>query len=288
MADEWKASPRVGGPPLFSDVGKQAKDLVTKGFLGGHTVMVSSRGPRAATITTTATIVQDVTVGIVMATFQEGNTTHNLSFATTGNQIQAQSTIANFGLAGLTAGVQTSFPGGEYGKAHITYQHDFAALHAKIHGFKAAPDLELSANLGNKRIFTGGSLLYNTETRNIGMTKAGIGFTTDDFTGSLVIDPLIAKSFDLYFTRFLSPRCQVGTHISRLYEKGLTSAKVAGSYIYNSQTTLKGRFDDRGLVAGLLQFSPNPLVTFSLLAEVNSTDLKAHPNIGVSLSYVAV
>ena len=87
MADERKASPRVGGPPLFSDVGKQAKDLVTKGFLGGHTVMVSSRGPRAATITTTATIVQELTVGIVMATFQEGNTTHNLSFATTGNQV---------------------------------------------------------------------------------------------------------------------------------------------------------------------------------------------------------
>jgi hypothetical protein len=283
MADEKT----MGGPPLFADAGKAARDLVTKGFVAGHTLMLSSPGPRAATVTTTATIVQDVTVGIVMATFQEGNTTHNLSFATTGNQIQTQSTIANFGVAGLTAGVQTSFPGGENGKAHVTYQHDFAALHAKIHGFKAAPDLELSANLGSKRMFAGGSLLYNTETRNIGMTKAGVGFTNDEFTGTLVFDPLIEKSFDLYFTRFLSPRCQVGTHIHRLYEKGLTSAKVAGSYVYNSQTTLKGRFDDKGLVAGLLQFSPNSLVTFSLLAEVNSRDLKAHPNVGLSLSYVA-
>ena len=85
MADEQKA--RVGGPALFSDVGKQAKDLVNKGFVGGHTLMLSSAGPRAATITTTATIVQDITVGIVQATFQEGNTTHTLSFATTGNQV---------------------------------------------------------------------------------------------------------------------------------------------------------------------------------------------------------
>lgn len=103
----------------------------------------------------------------------------------------------------------------------------------------------------------------------------------------MIIDPLIEKRFDLYFTRFLSPRCQVGTHIHRLTEKGLTSAKVAGSYMYNSQTTLKGRFDDKGLVAGLLQFSPNPLVTFSLLAEVNSRDLKAQPNVGLSLSVLA-
>lgn len=143
-------------------------------------------------------------------------------------QIQAQSTISNFGVSGLTAGVQTSFPNGENGKAHvyqcsnstflchgalncviscqigclwdrvpllhllwdylgvfsyvhrflftlwqITYSHDFAALHAKIHGFKAAPDLELSANLGNKKLFAGGSLLYNTDSRNINMTRAG-------------------------------------------------------------------------------------------------------------------
>lgn len=56
----------------------------------------------------------------------------------------------------------------------VTYHHDYAALHAKIHGFKAAPDLELSANFGNKRVFTGGSLMYNTESRNISMTKAGM------------------------------------------------------------------------------------------------------------------
>lgn len=55
----------------------------------------------------------------------------------------------------------------------VTYHHDYAALHAKIHGFKAAPELELSANFGNRRVFAGGSLLYNSESRAIGMTKAG-------------------------------------------------------------------------------------------------------------------
>jgi len=91
--NEVKKAPllaNIGGPALFSDVGKQAKDLVLKGFVGGHTLMLSCVGPRAATITTTATIVQDITVGIVQANFQEGNTTHNLSFATTGNQVKCR------------------------------------------------------------------------------------------------------------------------------------------------------------------------------------------------------
>jgi len=38
--------------------------------------------------------VQDITVGIVQANFQEGNTTHNLSFATTGNQVKCRRFIS--------------------------------------------------------------------------------------------------------------------------------------------------------------------------------------------------
>lgn len=90
MSKEEEKAPllaRIGGPMLFSDVGKQAKDLVHKGFVGGHMLMFSCIGPRGAAITTTATIVQDITVGVVSASFQEGNTKHDFSFATTGNQV---------------------------------------------------------------------------------------------------------------------------------------------------------------------------------------------------------
>jgi hypothetical protein len=43
--------------------------------------------------------------------------------------------------------------------------------------------------------------------------------------------------------------------------------------------------DEKGMVAALLQYSPNPpLATFSLLAEVNCRDLKQKPNIGLSFT----
>ena len=44
-------------------------------------------------------------------------------------QIQAQSTISNFGVAGLTAGLQTSFPGGADGKAHVCECFCYTLLH---------------------------------------------------------------------------------------------------------------------------------------------------------------
>ena len=88
----------------------------------------------------------------------------------------------------------------------VTYLHDYAALHAKIHGFKAAPDLELSANLGNKRIFTGGSLMYNTESRNISMTKAGmlsesLNFYPSHLLHSFICNPCNSIGWIKYQTR---------------------------------------------------------------------------------------
>lgn len=88
--------PRIGGPLLFSEVGKQAKDLVHKGFVGGHMLMLSAVGPRGASITTTATMVQDITVGIISASLQEGNTKHELSFGTMGNQVNISAWISLF------------------------------------------------------------------------------------------------------------------------------------------------------------------------------------------------
>ncbi|KAH9558778.1 hypothetical protein CY35_06G025000 [Sphagnum magellanicum] len=284
----WLFGKGVGGPLLFGEVGSQAKDLVYKGFVAGHMLMISCLGPVGSTLTSTASITQDITVGIVSASFQDGNTKHDLSFDTAGSQINASTTYTNFGVPGVTAGVQTSFPGGvNEGKAHVHYHHDFAALGVKVHGLKVAPEVELSANIGSQKLYVGGSVLYNTQLRTIGVTKAGFGFTTPEFTAAAIVDPLIDKSIDVYVTRFLSPKCQVGAHINRLQDKGLTAAKVAGSYIWDKHTIVKARFDDKGIVAGLLQYSPNPLITFSLFAELNSRDLKAHPNVGLSLSLLA-
>ncbi len=115
--------------------------------------------------------------------------------------------------------------------------------------------------------------------------STGIGYDAKEFAGTFMVDPLIEKSFDVHVARSLSPRCQVGAHIRHQTEKRLTSAKVAGSYQYDSQTILKGRLDEKGMVAALLQYSPNPpLATFSLLAEVNCRDLKQKPNIGLSFT----
>jgi hypothetical protein len=83
----WLFGKGVGGPVLFGDVGSQAKDLVYKGFVPGHMLMISCLGPVGSTVTSTASITQDVTVGIVSASFQDGNTKHDLSFDTVGTQV---------------------------------------------------------------------------------------------------------------------------------------------------------------------------------------------------------
>ncbi len=111
---------------------------------------------------------------------------------------------------------------------------------------------------------------------------AGFGLTTPEFTATAVVDRL--KSADVYVTGFLSPKCQVGVHFNLLHNKGLKAAKVVGSYVWDEHTIVKGRFDDNGIVAGLLEYSPYPLITFNLPAEFNSLNLRATPNVGLSFS----
>jgi hypothetical protein len=51
-----------------------------------------------------------------------------------------------------------------------------------------------------------------------------------------------------------------------------------------TNTRLKGWFHDKGIVAGLFEYSPYPLITFNLLTEFNELNLRATPNVGLSFS----
>lgn len=46
-------------------------------------------------------------------------------------------------------------------------------FYVKIYGFKVVFDFELFVNLGNKKFFVGGLLLYNIDLRNINMIRVG-------------------------------------------------------------------------------------------------------------------
>ncbi|KAH8943888.1 hypothetical protein BDL97_13G079100 [Sphagnum fallax] len=185
-------------PPLFTEVGKQARDLVYKGFVRGHMLVLSCLGPiPGSTITTTATIVEDITVGIISATIQEGNAKHELTFNTLSNktkkklerkrqqekkkillyirqgvQITASTMVTNLGVPGLTAGITTALPcGANDASAQVCYHHDIAALSAKVIGFKSRPELEFTANMGMDGAFMGGAIRYDTKSAKICMSK---------------------------------------------------------------------------------------------------------------------
>lgn len=111
----------------------------------------------------------------------------------------------------------------------------------------------------------------------------GCGYRGGDTTATLLCDPLIDKSIDGYFTRFILPQTQVGAHVTFLLERKLKSVKIAGSHVLDSQTMVKGKLDDCGVASALLQYSPNPQVTCGLAAAINFRNLRQAPSVGLSL-----
>lgn len=79
--------PPKDGPVHFAAIAKSAKDLIHKGFVGGHMLSIGCYGPCNSSITSSATVAHDITVGAMTASMSEGPRKHEISFSTLNNKV---------------------------------------------------------------------------------------------------------------------------------------------------------------------------------------------------------
>ncbi|KAL2620018.1 hypothetical protein R1flu_000223 [Riccia fluitans] len=275
----------LGKPHQFADVGKQAKDLLYKGFSSGHMLMMSCLMPGGAMLSSTATMLDGIIVGNMSASFKSAGVQTDLSGGTL-NQITASSTYEELA-PGLKIALTTALPGAEsIGKAQVQYQLNNAAFDATMIGLKTTPSLQLSANLGSERLSLGGSALYNSETKEVSALSTGLGYLRPDMSASFFYDPFKDNSMDAYFTRQISPRATFGGHLHFEIEKQLTSATFGGSMIIDPQSTIKAKWDNQGTLGALFEHQPNPFVTCGVSVAVDTTNLRKQPSVGFSFSVI--
>ncbi|KAL3681844.1 hypothetical protein R1sor_024800 [Riccia sorocarpa] len=275
----------LGKPHQFAEVGKQAKDLLYKGFSSGHMLMISCIMPGGTLLTSTATMLGGAIVGTMSTSFKSAGVQTELSGGTL-NQITASSTYDELA-PGLKIALTTALPGAEsIGKAQVQYQANNAAFDATMIGLKTTPNLQVSANLGSERLSLGGSALYNSETKEVSALSTGIGYLRPDMSASLFYDLLKDNSMDAYFTRQISPRATVGGHVHFEIEKQLTSATFGGSLKLDPQSTIKAKWDNQGILGALFEHQPNPFVSFGMAVGMDTTDLRKQPSVGFSFTVI--
>ncbi|GLJ17699.1 hypothetical protein SUGI_0308870 [Cryptomeria japonica] len=271
----------VKGPGLFSDIGKKTRDLLYKDFLFDQKFTLTTYTSTGLAFTSTGTKKGELFLGDLTTQLKNKNITTDIKVDTSSNL------IATVTIDEPTPGLKTSFsftiPDQRSGKAEIQYLHDYAGITASI-GLTATPVVEASVVVGNEAIAVGGELAFDTTSGNLRKYNAGISYTMPDFISSVHVTDKGDTMKGSYY-HIVSPltKTAVGAEVAHSFSKNENVFTIGTQYALDPLTTVKGRLDNRGKVAGLVQheWRPKSLITFS--GEVDTKALDNSAKLGLSV-----
>ncbi|KAL0395831.1 UNVERIFIED_CONTAM: Mitochondrial outer membrane protein porin 2 [Sesamum calycinum] len=270
------------GPGLFLDIGKKAKDLLTKDYLSDHKFSVSTYSESGVALTTTAAKKGGYSSGDVAAQYIYKNTFVDVKVDTESN-ISAILAVADIVPSSKTIAT-LKFPNYESGKLEFQYFHPHASLTAAV-GLNQAPPVDVSLTLGTPTFALGAEAGYETTSGKLTKYTAGITVTKPDSCASVILGDkgdTIKVSYIHYLDQ-LKRTAAVG-EISRKFSTNENIFTVGGSCAIDSLTLLKMKLNNHGTLGAVLQHEVirKSLVTIS--SEFDTRALDRTPKFGVSLA----
>jgi len=270
------------GPGFYSEIGKKTKDLLTKDYTYDQKFTVNTATSAGLNFVTTGVKKGEVFAADISTNFKRNNITADVKVDTKSN-ILATVTVDEF-----TAGAKSIFsftiPDSKSGKVEVQYTHDHVGITSSI-GLTPNPLVDVTAAIGSEGLVIGGEVGYDTATGRLTKYNAGVGFTKPDFsTAVTLIDK--GDTVKASYLHLINPtsRTQVAAEIAHKFSKNENTFTVGGLYELDPLTTLKGRLNNHGKMAALLQheWRPKSLVTIS--GEVDTKALDKSAKIGLALA----
>ncbi|KAJ7952759.1 Outer mitochondrial membrane protein porin [Quillaja saponaria] len=270
------------GPGLFSDIGKKAKDLLTKDYTSDQKFTVYSYSGAGVALTSTAVKKGGLSTGDVAALYKYKNTLVNVKFDTQSNIsttltftdiLPSTKTIASFKL-----------PDYNSGKLEVQYIHDHATFTTAI-ALHQSPAIDISATIGTPAIAFGAEAGYDTTSGNFTKYTAGISVSKPDASASILIgdkgDSLRA-SYIHHLDQF-KKSAAVG-EISRKFSTNENTFTVGGSYAVDHLTVVKAKLNNYGKLGALLQHEVIPKSVLTISGEVDTKALDKNPKFGLAIA----
>ncbi|XP_050375261.1 mitochondrial outer membrane protein porin 4 [Argentina anserina] len=271
-----------GSPAPFSDIGKKAKDLLTKDYNFDQKFTLSVVGSSGLGLTANGLKKDQIFVGDINTLYKSRNTTVDVKVDTYSN-VSTKITQTDI-LPKTKVACSFKIPDHKSGKLDVKYLHPHAAIDSSI-GLNPAPLLELSATIGSKDLSLGGEIGFDTASSLLTKYNAGISFNKPDYSAALL---LTDKGQTLKATYIHAVDSTSGTTVAaELTHKFSTlenSLTFGSSHSIDPHTVVKTRFSDSGKTALLWQreWRPKSLITFS--GEYDSKASSAAPKFGLALA----
>ncbi|KAL8528825.1 hypothetical protein ACS0TY_006324 [Phlomoides rotata] len=270
------------GPGFFSDIGKKAKDLLTKDYLSDHKFSVSTYSESGVALTTSTVKKGGYSSGDVQAQYIYKNTSVDVKVDTESN---VSATLTAVDIVPSSKTIATlKYPNYESGKLEVQYFHPHASLTAAV-GLNRVTPIDFSVTLGTPTFALGAEAGYETTSSKLTKYTAGITVTKPDSCASIILGDkgdTIKASYIHYLDS--SKRNGAVGEITRKFSTNENTFTVGGSHAIDSLTLLKMKLNNHGSLSAVLQHEviPKSLVTIS--SEFDTKALDKTPRFGVSLA----
>ncbi|KAH0908986.1 hypothetical protein BRARA_I00844 [Brassica rapa] len=269
------------GPGLFADIGKKAKDLLTRDYNTDQKFSISTYSASGVALTSTALKKGGVHAADVTSQYKYKNAVFDVKIDTD-STILTTVTFTEI-LPSTKAIASFKVPDNSSGKLEIQYFHDHATVTAAA-ALKQNPLIDITATLGTPVISFGAEAGYDTSSKTFTKYNAGISVTKPDACASIILGDK-GDSIKASYLHHLdeSKRSAAVGEVYRKFSTNENTITVGGLYAIDHTTTVKAKLNNNGKLGALLQHEvvPKSLVTVS--SEIDTKALDKHPRFGLSL-----
>nr|GEV59008.1 mitochondrial outer membrane protein porin 2-like [Tanacetum cinerariifolium] len=270
------------GPGLFSDIGKKAKDLLTRDYLTDQKVSVSTSSVSGVAITSSATKKGGLSAGDVGAVYKYNNILFDVKVDTDSkiattltftDLVPSTKTIASF-----------KVPDFNSGKLEVQYFHYHAALATAV-SLNQTPTVDLSATIGTPTFVIGAEAGYEPNSGRLTKYTAGISVNKPDSSASIILGDkgdTIRASYIHHLDE--SKKSAAVGEITRRFSMNENTFTVGGSYAVDSLTVVKAKLNNHGKLGALLQHEIIPKSFVTMSSELDTQALDKTPKFGLALA----
>ncbi|XP_057521857.1 mitochondrial outer membrane protein porin of 34 kDa-like [Amaranthus tricolor] len=270
------------GPGLYSDIGKNARDLLYRDYQTDHKFSITTYSPTGVAITSSGTKKGDLFLADVTTQLKKNNVTTDIKVDTNSNLLTTISVVE--AAPGLKTILSFRVPDQRSGKLELQYLHDYVGICTSV-GLTANPIVNFSGVIGTNVLALGTDVTFDSKAGNFTKCNAGLSFSNADLVAALTINDK-GDSLNASYYHHINPmsKASVGAEVTHSFSSNKNTVTLGAQHAIDPLTNIKGRINNFGKVSGLIQheWRPKSLVTIS--AEVDTRAIEKTAKVGLALA----
>ncbi|KAK8937954.1 Mitochondrial outer membrane protein porin 5 [Platanthera guangdongensis] len=270
------------GPGLFSDIGKKAKDILTRGYSSDQKLSISTSSASGVVLTSSAVKKGGLYTLDVSTQYNYKNALIDVKVDTDSNITTSVTYLED--APNVRAAFLFKLPDYNSGTLEVQYFHDHAALASSV-AMKRSPVVDFSATFGAHGIVFGAEAGFDTASGVLTKYNAGLGVKKPELDVSVIVadkGDTIRASYLHHFDK--KQNSSAVAEITKRFSTNEKTFSVGGAYEMDPLTTVKARLNNSGKLGALLQHGVKPNLIMTLSGEFETKALDRTPKFGLSLA----